>query len=934
MQNLCQTELLHVAASCATQEGFSQHLSSDNKDLPRLKVTVQEAPGSLTKALWKLLQDSRGSSDRTLNPRQLFGEICKTATRFKGFRQQDSQELLRYLFDSIRTEELKRVKLAVLKSFGVTGGADAKTLDDNKRTQIKEYGASAEAPLIDSVFAGRLVSIVTCHQCHQEFKVEETFLDLSLPLMSPPQESYSDKFHAKGGKQSSKSPKTPNSESTNVEVSSKETEKDSKAKTPSKHQQKSARKAERKKGKKGKGHGKKGKAFQDANDNKEDDEEEKGDSGEEGDELDQMNVSDLDEQEHKLNGSVGPVGNDNATEESVNSSGGPEAIPNYDVQLEGVGSNLQHSAQSSEKDCDTSALDSNRAGYEEDKTVKRDCTERTEVVEDSLKSLGENQVILNEDAAKNLQTERNDSQQKVTNEGDCVTCEGDDKHHQSKLLSDDKMSSMDFSNCNKTIHADEMAELNSRNMQCVDGGNTSLPTEPSDCKLENELQVCQNEPEVKLANDGTRSVWSSINAIVEEIVNSALKTSLDKAFTSTCVENPLEDHAVQEEGKCTLKNCSETFTATEGLPQLDEHLVTGIETFAETEGLPPGEFKTISVDNGEQHCFDNSIGARREENDREYEGRCSDSNKENGTEEAIELAVTNGENFDECEVDSEEENEPGCISRKPLTLQPTYDPSPGECSVMSCLSQFCVSEMLDGNNKFACEECSKRAQRVNEGKGASAAKHDNKDDDDTGDSSLEDEPKGATASKPSTSKKKDSKHRTVYTVASKQMLISLAPPVLTLHLKRFQQARFTLRKLTKHVDFPVELNLGPFCSRSGKTRPDSEGQVLYSLYGVIQHSGNMNSGHYTACVKVREPPVKGLYDKITSMSELTEFIKNMWTAGKTGVKHGNSRCRHEPAPDGQWFHVSDASVVAIAETKVLKSQAYMLFYGRLPLGSR
>ena len=30
-----------------------------------------------------------------------------------------------------------------------------------------EYGASAAAPLIDSVFAGRLVSIVTCHQCHQ-----------------------------------------------------------------------------------------------------------------------------------------------------------------------------------------------------------------------------------------------------------------------------------------------------------------------------------------------------------------------------------------------------------------------------------------------------------------------------------------------------------------------------------------------------------------------------------------------------------------------------------------------------------------------------------------------------------------------------------------------------------------------------------------------
>lgn len=96
----------------------------------------------------------------------------------------------------------------------------------------------------------------------------------------------------------------------------------------------------------------------------------------------------------------------------------------------------------------------------------------------------------------------------------------------------------------------------------------------------------------------------------------------------------------------------------------------------------------------------------------------------------------------------------------------------------------------------------------------------------------------------------------------------------------------------------------------------------------------MNSGHYTACVKVKQPPAKGLYDKITSMSELTEFIKNMWTVGKSSAKHGNSSCRHEPASDGQWFHVSDSSVVAIAETKVLKSQAYMLFYGRLPLGSR
>ena len=118
-----------------------------------------------------------------------------------------------------------------------------------------------------------------------------------------------------------------------------------------------------------------------------------------------------------------------------------------------------------------------------------------------------------------------------------------------------------------------------------------------------------------------------------------------------------------------------------------------------------------------------------------------------------------------------------------------------------------------------------------------------------------------------------------------------------------------------------------------QSRADSEGQVLYSLYGVVQHSGNMNSGHYTAYVKVSEPTAKGLFDKITNMKDLTDFVSNMWTTD-AHKKQRNSRTFHEPASAGQWFHVSDSSVSAVPETKVLKCQAYMLFYGRLPLGSR
>ena len=62
------------------------------------------------------------------------------------------------------------------------------------------------------------------------------------------------------------------------------------------------------------------------------------------------------------------------------------------------------------------------------------------------------------------------------------------------------------------------------------------------------------------------------------------------------------------------------------------------------------------------------------------------------------------------------------------------------------------------------------------------------------------------------------KQQAVYTEATKQLLISFAPPVLTLHLKRFQQVGFGLRKMAKHVDFPLQLDLAPFCSRRGEVR--------------------------------------------------------------------------------------------------------------------
>ncbi|XP_051576654.1 ubiquitin carboxyl-terminal hydrolase 45-like isoform X2 [Myxocyprinus asiaticus] len=198
----------------------------------------------------------------------------------------------------------------------------------------------------------------------------------------------------------------------------------------------------------------------------------------------------------------------------------------------------------------------------------------------------------------------------------------------------------------------------------------------------------------------------------------------------------------------------------------------------------------------------------------------------------------------------------------------SYTPSSKECSVQSCLHQFTSVELLMGNNKLLCENCTERKQRqIKRSSGA------------------------------------DKKAEKVYTSARKQMLISSLPPVVTLHLKRFHQAGMNLRKVNRHVDFPLILDLAPFCSATCKNLGSGE-RVLYSLYGIVEHSGSMRGGHYAAYVKVRSPQ--------------REQCRN-----QSGSREASS------APQGQWVYVSDTNVQTVPEFRVLNSQAYLLFYEEL-----
>jgi len=133
------------------------------------------------------------------------------------------------------------------------------------------------------------------------------------------------------------------------------------------------------------------------------------------------------------------------------------------------------------------------------------------------------------------------------------------------------------------------------------------------------------------------------------------------------------------------------------------------------------------------------------------------------------------------------------------------------------------------------------------------------------------------------------------TRTKKQHTFAQLPKILCLHLKRFDAARN--KKIDHFVSFPnYGLNMGGLLSHwcevtrlessgfdGGKSMPSAKPEILYDLFGTVNHIGNMQSGHYVANVKV----------------------------------------------DDAWYHCNDQHISYANEESVMKAEgAYVLFYIR------
>jgi len=125
------------------------------------------------------------------------------------------------------------------------------------------------------------------------------------------------------------------------------------------------------------------------------------------------------------------------------------------------------------------------------------------------------------------------------------------------------------------------------------------------------------------------------------------------------------------------------------------------------------------------------------------------------------------------------------------------------------LCDFTKTELLDGDNKVFCENCNRKQQ------------------------------------------------------VAKGLRLATAPSILVCHLKRFAYNDYgRLIRLSKHLRFPLHMEIGEYMSHANKAKPPP-----YELVGVLVHQGrSCDSGHYLSYVKFQNEWYKANDSVITKVN--------------------------------------------------------------------
>lgn len=214
----------------------------------------------------------------------------------------------------------------------------------------------------------------------------------------------------------------------------------------------------------------------------------------------------------------------------------------------------------------------------------------------------------------------------------------------------------------------------------------------------------------------------------------------------------------------------------------------------------------------------------------------------------------------------------------------------------ACLAQFCREELLTDDNQFSCINCARERTETSSLNISCAQSTDSSLSDNEGSDSGSDDEKD--------------KISPVLRDARCRYYLNTLPPVLVVHLKRFSQNyRGFPQKDKRSINYPVHLDLDPFTIGGSGNR--------YKLFGVVDHSGSLNRGHYTAYVRKRDTSLDKEFTNQTiplnSQIKLLGQI-NSERAGDSGID--------------KWYFCNDERISDTSVKRVLDADAYLLFYER------
>lgn len=160
-----------------------------------------------------------------------------------------------------------------------------------------------------------------------------------------------------------------------------------------------------------------------------------------------------------------------------------------------------------------------------------------------------------------------------------------------------------------------------------------------------------------------------------------------------------------------------------------------------------------------------------------------------------------------------------------------------------CLRYYTQDEMLRGENAWKCPKCSKQIEdkSVLDNHPVFTKK--------PGIFKLGRRSKSPSKESKASQKGKEKEREKSSALSIKKLNFIKLPKILFIHLSRFSVFNLT-DKLNTNIIYPSQLKFNNY-SKTGnadRNRNNNGGQITYKLMGIINHYGNLKSGHYTSLV--------------------------------------------------------------------------------------